>query len=982
MRLGGSLACALGMLLSCGGARPPAPATPVAPPLALPSAAKASAPPRLFPPTQGAGVTEAGFEHDGSRRLLAFGLRVVQRTDGSLEVGDELLPAARSARFAELPARLGSGYLFWIVTSSGTLLYRASSWTAKLEPLAQLDFEAERFVPSFDRLLVLPKRDSDYRALDLQTGEPAPPIGLPPAPAYGAMAFVDGWFGAVQVPLRGLLLSFDAGASWHPLGMPVSSLEAAGDALALSTPTGDYLLDARGQLSHVADRDQQKISEAARAELLSVLTPRGAGPVKGGERLLEAAVLSGFPDGNGGAFVATGGSLLRVALTTGRVLERRDRAYATLAECQGVRFGSGVGFVCGQGRDWTRIYRVTQPFGLEQVRELPGARAVSDSGSGALVIHGGCGAPSGSRAHCVLRADGSATDVQTVGERDRVVALADGRVAVVTPPDAKSAGSLAVWQGGTAKRSALSSSSKDARQKSLLQQGVWLDGMVESKPGVLSGWVVSAGPFAGVELALDGKLSVRRTQDNAGRALFAGSRALSLGENGLASETTDGGVEWQSVELPPETDLRAALTQGQRQGCSAVGCSFAGFVRVGWFEGRSARSLAMPATPPRVSFPGPGGSRWRLHCTPTGDVSPPALPFRAATSVTGRRFRSTRSASGEDALLAPLSPFLEQPPPALSDAFEGVDAGTEPYGVQLRLYAYGPRGGDWTRAGSLGLAFADRFETRGGVRRTALARSPWADAASAADALGAEPSTNAAGLAAALDPGGNAGALLLSSRGTLDLFVFEAGRVPLRIPNVGRLGMASRLSGVVKTKAGFFLGSYDENARAFRVYKVTGQDLEVVLEASDVPPPRGASAELTRTANGDALGIWIRSTGWFVHPLDLETDAVDAPYVVTPSQLAVMPAPCADGAEGFLVTGTIGPDPSADAPPGFSLRGFEGRFRVSSLGVCIDALAAQGEMNSTKAAPAMVTATGRPTVIATLTERKPLGRRAELRCSN
>ncbi|MDF3067487.1 MAG: hypothetical protein K0R38_3088 [Polyangiaceae bacterium] len=984
MRLGGTLAGALGLVLSCAGARSPEPSAPSAP-LALPSARAAFAPPRLFPPTKGAGVMEAGVEHDGSRRLLAFGLRVVQRADGSLEVGDELLPAARSARFAELPARLGSGYLFWIVSSSGTLVYRAESWTAKLTPLAQLDFEAERFVPGFDRLLVLPKRDADYRALDLQTGEPVPPIGLPAAPAYGAMAFVDGWFGAVQVPLRGVLLSFDAGASWHPLGMPVNGLEVAGDALALSTPTGDYLLDPRGELSHVADRDPQKVSEMARAELQRAISPPAVAG-KSAESLLELAVQSGFPDGAGNAFVATGGALLRVALQTGRVVERRERAYATSAECQGVRLGTGVGFVCGQGRELTRVYRVNTPLGLSLVRELAGARAVSDSGSGALVLRGGCEGASAASRHCILRADGTTQEVPSGGERDRVVALADGRVVVVTPPGAGAAGSLAIWQGAAVQRVALSAATKDSRQKSLLEQGVWLDGMVEAKPGVLSGWVVGAGPFAGVELSLGGKVTLRRTQDNAGRVLFAGNRALSLGENGLASETTDGGGEWQAVELPPETDVKSSLAQGLRQGCSAVGCSFAGFVRVGWFDGRAARSLAMPQTPARVSFPGPGGSRWRLQCNPTGDVSAPALPFRAATSLAGRRFKPTRIGPGEDALLAPLSPFLEQAPPTLNDAWEGVDAGTEPQGVQLRLYAYGPRGGDWTRAGSLGFSFADRFATLGGVRRTALARSPWPDAATAADALGAEPSTNAAGLAAALDPGGSAGALLLNSRGTLDLFVFEAGRVPLRVPNVGRLGVASRLSGFVKTKAGYYFGSYDENARVLRVYRVAGQDLEVALEVSDIPPPRGPSAELTRSANGDALGIWVRGTGWFVHPVDLETSSVDAPYVVTPAQLAVMPEPCADGAEGLLVTGSIGLDPSAEVPPGFGMRSFEGRFRVSSLGICIDALAAQGEAGGAKTPPRTtsrgLTATGRPTVIATLTERKPLGRRVELRCSN
>jgi hypothetical protein len=65
-------------------------------------------------------------------------------------------------------------------------------------------------------------------------------------------------------------------------------------------------------------------------------------------------------------------------------------------------------------------------------------------------------------------------------------------------------------------------------------------------------------------------------------------------------------------------------------------------------------------------------------------------------------------------------------------------------------------------------------------------------------------------------------------------------------------------------------------------------------------------------------------------------------------------------------------------------RGFEGRFRVSALGVCVDELAAQGEGGPSPAARTISTAlaAGRPTVDVTLTERKPLGRRFGLRCSN
>ena len=93
MRAGGLLACSLGLLSSCSHAAPEAKnatlATPTNASVSGPaSKAKTGAGPRLFPPTHGPGTQEAGVDHDGSRRLLAFGLRVVEHPDGSLDVGD------------------------------------------------------------------------------------------------------------------------------------------------------------------------------------------------------------------------------------------------------------------------------------------------------------------------------------------------------------------------------------------------------------------------------------------------------------------------------------------------------------------------------------------------------------------------------------------------------------------------------------------------------------------------------------------------------------------------------------------------------------------------------------------------------------------------------------------------------------------------------------------------------------------------------
>ena len=91
------------------------------------------------------------------------------------------------------------------------------------------------------------------------------------------------------------------------------------------------------------------------------------------------------------------------------------------------------------------------------------------------------------------------------------------------------------------------------------------------------------------------------------------------------------------------------------------------------------------------------------------------------------------------------------------------------------------------------------------------------------------------------------------------------------------------------------------------------------------------------------------------------------------------------------MTSQPGPDPyAADLPAGVTARSFEARFRVSALGICIDELAAQGGRESGRESEhdragkpaAAPRSPGSPSVPVTLTERKPLGRRVGLRCTN
>ena len=111
----------------------------------------------------------------GTRRVVVHGMRLLERADGTIERGDQLLPSRKNARTLELPKRLGGGFLFYVEETNGnvttTSVWRAPTWTGKLEPFANLGFDVAQIVAGFDRLYVVDKRSAEVYALDAETGK-------------------------------------------------------------------------------------------------------------------------------------------------------------------------------------------------------------------------------------------------------------------------------------------------------------------------------------------------------------------------------------------------------------------------------------------------------------------------------------------------------------------------------------------------------------------------------------------------------------------------------------------------------------------------------------------------------------------------------------------------------------------------------------------------------------------------------------------
>jgi hypothetical protein len=459
------------------------------------SAPKVVTPARIVAVPDGA-ATFVETDPDGATRFIARGMRVLSRPDGSLERGRQLFPIGRQVRAQRLPERLGGGFLFFASASSSTHIWRAATWTGDLTPLANLDFDVERIVPGFDRVYVQDQRSYDLVALDPETGKTVDLGALPPSPSYSTMAFADGWMGAVEVPFRGVLVTFDAGASWRPLGFSQTyGVNLENEQIVVNSSLGRYVIDPDGSLrkraagseedATFADAGRRLVSTpTASAPIVPPDPPRGPPLGPFGKFPLREAILHGFPDSRRTAVVAKDGALGRVRLSDGKLLDVDTKAFSGGGACQPILVGRGFGFVCGQERGRTDVYAFRPPLSLEPVLSFDEPRYVAASGNGALVIRGPCTGLSKDSmgSYCIRSRDGRLNEMRVRGDLgvERVVSLASGSTAVLVPPRLGAPGTLTVVApDGSATTVKLELPKADASTLALLRKGLWLDGFIE-----------------------------------------------------------------------------------------------------------------------------------------------------------------------------------------------------------------------------------------------------------------------------------------------------------------------------------------------------------------------------------------------------------------------------------------------------------------------------------------------------------------------
>jgi hypothetical protein len=934
-------------------------------------------PSRWFPLKQTGEPRVAFPDPDGSVRVIERGLRIVEHPDGRLERAPDLFPKGGVVGAVELPNRLGGGFLFHVVTEGTTRLYRAASWTEKARPLSKLPFEASQIAAGFDRLYAVSGRTHAAIGIDPKDGRVVGIGALPEAPAYGGMAFGDGWLGAVEVDVRGVLVTFDAGASWHRLDVPsvAPGVYEQDGRVVLGTAQGTFALAPSGELERIDGPAPDAASADVDAVEGVVMDDEDDVPLEGGRRSvrpgalggspLELAVLRGWPDSEGSAVVAAGGLVARVSLSDGRVLARSERAFPPGASCEAVRLGKGIGFVCGEDHGPTTVFSLREPLGLAPVLAFDGPRTVLPSGNGALVVRGRC-ADHGSGAepwYCAVSPAGERREIEVQGEvgQERVVALADGRVALVVPPRPGAPGTLTIV--GLDGRSTsvplrLTSLSEEARL--LVERGLWLDGMIEVEHGTLGGWVAGSGPFVGVRVQPDGKVISGTVHRELEHASVSGPFGFVGDGHGGGLETTDGGMSWSELAVPDSAESGTDAVDLER-GASPVGSIVGSWLRVGW--GKNDGDLLPTPEPPVAELDTRGFVTWSLDCSPSGErEGPKEAAVSAARAERDRAPRPAVSRGGAPGASARPSelessawrPFLGVPGPNRAAEDLGFDFGTEDQTIQLRGYAWGSESGAWDRGGTWLVRAADRFAVRHAIWSTAPSRTPWADAASAAEVFGSEPShrvtTEWNGV---FDPMDEGGVLLMRFGTSLELAVVEQGRAIGVVGNADEFAL-ERLAGAVKVAGKWYVGSMP-GPRAFQVLGIEGGALSLVASY-----PRQADdsvAKVVRTVHGDGLGIWVvgkgqqgtRSGGdtWFVFPVDPASGNVSEPFVVRHDEVARTPAPCEPEQDGWVLVHDVNPSVAkvefsnvADPP---AVERLEARLVAGPDGVCVDAMAAQVE---------------------------------------
>jgi hypothetical protein len=912
-----------------------------------------------------------GVEAGGGVRAVVAGLRLVASPGGAVVAAAERLPASPSV-VVELPQRLGGGFAMAL----GTHLWRSPTWLGIATPSVTLSGTITDVIVGLDRVY-LRAGQGPLVALDPRTGANLDLGPLPPSPRVVSIAALDAWRAVVVADLRGTLVTLDAGSSWRAVRLPIEASRAVAltDAFAVggfdATRTMQWwevLPD--GQAGALASSPASPTGTAAeRALLTSALTSpltamfTSADGASAGATLLDhalqAAVEDGWPLTDGTALVARDGSLVRVRLADGAVVEAVTDAFSlTPARCHPLSLAraddrGAFGFVCGEAHGRTAVFR-WDPTGsrLVELRRFDAPREVLASGNGALAVRGPCAPQAvavglGEGTFCVMTPDGAWSELHVSGAPGtsgagagavRLVALSNARVALIRPPEAGdlSTARLTLTRGLTDDVAStdvplqIPESPPDVTRA--LRFGVWMDGFEERRPGVLGGWIDVAGSVLGLEIALDGEVRVGESIRDAGAPIASGRWAFGWTPSGGGFETTDGGMIWtKEIALPaPIAEPRA----GRDRSCGPVGCVLAGWLRVGWGVVEGPPLLDPPPARPRAVRRAPNLT---MDCAPVGPrvlseglARAAATPARASSvpRLAPRGLGFGASSGATSGVVTAFRPFVGRAGAAVPagdlglsvDASHVLDRGSRSRPV-ARVYTWGPSAGDWDASGRWQVLWSPPWPSPAGpgpdTRSSAVAPAPWPSLEVAVRVLG-----NGLGLPPewTVVPGEDADHALLVERrvtlggaagpgGLLMLATLDSDRAPVDVRRPGGEPWPD-LQGAVRAGGRWYIATSQGGGEpaATVVWLLDGASAHEVGRVPRVAAELSGPGRLARRAGGvgasDTVGLVTtgpdadgaeRGSSLWVSSLDPEAKAFAEPELLAPADLSDRAVPPCTG---------------------------------------------------------------------------------------
>jgi hypothetical protein len=711
---------------------------------------------------------EYGVEPGGGVRALASGVRLVNLPNGAVMSADEAFSSPPTP--ISIPDRMGGGFLYLL---GATTVWRSDRWLGHARPLFLSNEPINKIMVGLDRVYLESKKGSE-QAIDPRTGAVLDLGAWPPTPNVGAYEAMDGWRAVAVADLRGVVATFDAGASWHPLPIPIDAQEIR--------PFGAGVVVSGIDVSHMAASYEVRLDgQVARlTPAATAATPNGAiapdlTAKPFGDRPLVAAVEDGWPLADGTVVVARDGALARVRLDDGVVVESASNAYPLRpSRCHAIAFGDGVGFVCGESRGRSAIYRYDAGKMVE-ARHFDSPRLVLASGTGAVAIRGGCDSSADAdpvdgreQSYCVLPKTAAASVDETGArevhlrgnvDQERVAVLSSGKLAVISPPhgDLAAARITIVDIDGRTHSSAITFPAETPRDTlRVLRNGLWLDGIEERRPGVLGLWAEQSKAMIGFEIELDGRATAGAFIRDAGDPIVSGRFGLGWSASRRGYETIDGGLTWKPLELPeplplcPVSAPRCIPRSQNERSCGPIGCVTQGWVRIGWGS-RLPAATEKPLEGPVAKYP--TSKPIALTCEPTGPapvlaplVIPPlptttpqqnaqTLLMQGPSGLGGLygqgqiqmgsqwRFRNDRTIATLD-----WTPFFSAPAPTLraDDVGYSTDAGYSmaSLGSLMRFYAWGARGTEWEHTSRWVVRWLSPFSSSSEVHSTQPSAPP------------------------------------------------------------------------------------------------------------------------------------------------------------------------------------------------------------------------------------------------------------------